>query len=261
ETAPRAAANKGEHVRTPREFLLQSKIAQACFSRQHPLHHLGVRSRGKVGAPERNMGGDVFAGRRNLQPRCVFVQRLEKFLQPARLIAMRERPRPHSELFHIVAKGSRAAGTHLGGLLEIGDGFLDPAEWDEVTQLLQAREKPDGLAAILGNVHAVQLFWFEARSEKWQIVHKRVTDIGRSQRRWQLRLPDALREPCSRGPLSKMLFQVIRQARELLFLICLRDRNENGLVESSADQFNLSGSNHAAQALEVFGMALLNPQE
>src|SRR5208337_4680875 len=147
---------------TPREYLMQRKVAQSRFGRQHPLHHLRVGGRRKIGAPERNMGGDVFAGRGYLQPRCVFVQRLEKSLQPAVLIAMRERSRPHAKLFHVVAEGGRAAGTRLGGFLEIGDGFLDQTEWNEVTQFLESREKPDGLATILGNVRAIELFGFEA---------------------------------------------------------------------------------------------------
>src|SRR5208337_1448662 len=136
----------------------------------------------------------------------------EKSLQPAVLIAMRERSRPHAKLFHVVAEGGRAAGTRLGGFLEIGDGFLDQTEWNEVTQFLESREKPDGLATILGNVRAIELFGFEARGEKRPVIHKRVTDIGGSQRRWQLRFPHALGKPCTRGPLGKMFFQVVGEA-------------------------------------------------
>src|SRR5208283_5668568 len=58
-----------------------------------------------------------------------------------------------------------------------------------------------------------------------------------------------------------MAFQVIGEARELLELIRRGDGNQDGFVEASADQFNLSGSNHAAEALEVFRMVLFDPQK
>ena len=149
----------------------------------------------------------------------------------------------------------------MGSGFEIVDGFFDFTEGDEVAEFLEAREKPDGLAAIFGDVRAVEFFRLEPRSQKRQIVHQGVADIGFGERGGQLRLPNALGKPCSRGTLAKMLFQIVRKAGKLFQLIRSGDGDEDGLVEASANQFDLAGSNHTAQALEIFGMVLLDPEE
>src|SRR5208283_852334 len=261
ESAPGTATNERKQVMTPREFLLKGKVAQARIGGQHPLHHLRVGGGREIGAAEGEMRGDVLAWRGELEPRTVFLEGQEEFLQPAIFIAMLKGPRPHAKLFHVVAKSGDATGMLLGRGFEIVDGFLDLAEGDEISQLLDARKEPYGLAAIFGDVGAVEFFRLEARGKKRQVIHQGITDVGLSQRGGQLRLPNALGEPGPGGALAKMFFKIIRQAGELFQLIGRGDGDKDWLVKASANQFNLAGSNHTAQALEIFGMVLLDPKE
>src|ERR1700735_2114859 len=68
-----------------------------------------------------------------------------------------------------------------------------------------------------------------------------------------MRLPHTLGEPCAARTNAQMTFEVIREARDLFQAIGRRNCDENRLVKSAAEQFDLPIANQRAQAIEVWG--------
>src|ERR1700739_48015 len=98
------------------------------------------------------MRRNALAGGDGLQPGGVLLKRREEILQPAILRAVFESAGPDPEFFHVIAKRGHAAGACLRAIAEIGDTLFHAAKRNQIPQLLQPREKPNRLSAILGDV-------------------------------------------------------------------------------------------------------------
>jgi len=136
-------------------------VALADTRGQNPLHHFGVRGGGKVGAAERGMIGKIFARSCDAQPGRVLFEGGEEVLEPAVFVAVCVGARPDAEFFHVIAHGGHACGMNGGGIAKVFDDIGDFAEGDVVTERFLAGEKPDALAAVLGNVGAEEFFRLE----------------------------------------------------------------------------------------------------
>ncbi len=157
------------------------------------------------------MRGNRGCGRRGFQPIRILLQRDEKILQPAVRVAKFVGSGPHAEFFQVVAHGREAAGMVFRASAQKFDGVRGRAKRKQVAQRFQAGQNFYGVALILGEIVAEELVEFEAGAEKMIVVHQRVFDAGRRERRGQLRLPDAFGEPCTARARAKMFFDVIRR--------------------------------------------------
>jgi heme exporter protein D len=105
------------------------------------------------------------------------------------------------------------------------------------------------------------LLEFESRTEKMIVVHQRIFNAGRAQRRRELRLPNAFGKPGAARACAQMLFDVIREPRDLLQAVFRRNHRQDRLVKSSAGDFHLPALHQSAQLLEIFRMRPLDPFE
>ena len=92
------------------ELLLDSVVALADARRQNPLHHFRVGGSRQIGAAQRRVSGEIFAGCGDMQPGGIFLERGEELFEPAVLVAMIVGSGPDAEFFHVVAHGGHAAG-------------------------------------------------------------------------------------------------------------------------------------------------------
>jgi len=69
----------------------------------------------------------------------------------------------------------------------------------------------------------------------------------------ELRLPNALGEPRPGRKTAEVLFEIGGKARDLFALIFRWNGDENGFVESAADEFHLSVLDQLFQADEILG--------
>src|SRR5208283_3231721 len=116
------------------------------------------------------MCAHMLTGSRHLQPRRIFFQSAEKFLEPSISIAVLKRSGPHAKFFHVITEGSDSTRVKLRGILQEIDGFLSFAKRNEVTKFPKSRKKPDELATIFGDVWSEQFVRLKSSGEKRQIV-------------------------------------------------------------------------------------------
>ena len=261
ETAPGAAAQEGNDFGATRELFLYGVVTLADTRGENPLHHFGVRSGGKIGTPQGRMIGEVFARSGDAEPRRVFFESGEEILEPAVFVAMSVGAGPNAEFFHVIAHGSHAGGMNGGSFAKIFDDIDDFAERDVVTERFLAGEKPDALAAVFGDVGAEEFFWFETGGKKMNVVDESVVDSGGGQCRGELRLPDALGDPGACGATAKMVFKIGRETRDLFALILRGDGDEDGFVETAANEFYLSGGDEGFQPDKILGAIFFDPSE
>ena len=93
------------------------------------------------------------------------------------------------------------------------------------------------------------------------VVDKSVVDSGRGKSGGELRLPDALGDPCAGGATAEMVFEIGGQAGDLFALVLGRDRDKDGFVKPAADQFDLASADESFQAAKIFGTIFFNPGE
>ncbi len=148
-----------------------------------------------------------------------------------------------------------------GGIAKIRDHVLDFAKGNEIAQRLLAGIEQDALAAIFSHVSAKKLVRLEARGQEVNIIDQCVGDVCVRQRGRKLRFPDALGQPGSRGGIAEMLLKIDGQTRDLLALIFRRNRDQDGFVETATDKLNPAGLDQIAQAREILGPMLLDPDE
>jgi len=252
---------KGEYVGAAFEFAAEIVELEARSCGEDPLHHFRVRSGGEVRAAERGLRGDPFGGGDGFEPGGVGFQSKKEILKPAVLVAVLKCAGPDPKFFHVVAERGDSAGTKFGGAAKEANVVFDSAKRDQVAEFLEAREDPDGFAAIFRDVGAVKLVGLKAGSEKRKIVDEGIADVGFRKRGRELWLPDALGEPGAVRTLAEVLFEIVSEAVDLVDAIRFGDGDEDGLVESAADEFDLAGSDEIAEADEIVGMMLLDPEE
>src|ERR1700689_1753265 len=105
------------------------------------------------------------------------------------------------------------------------------------------------MSEILRDVMAAELTGLKTAAEKVVVIHEGVFNARGSQRRRDLRLPDALGEPEAARPLHKMFFDVIRQPDDLFVTIMRGYRNQHRLVKSASYHFDLAAFNEVLQTL------------
>ena len=152
-----------------------------------------------------------------LQPVRVLLQLAKQIFKPAIRITKLVRAGPHAELFQVIAHRRKTARMLARGAAQKVHRVSDGAKRKQVTQRFQAGKNIDGVTLVLGAVVAKQLAQLEARAEKMIVIHERVFHAGRRERRWKLRLPDALGEPRAFRPRAEMLLHIIGQPRDLLY--------------------------------------------
>src|SRR5271154_3664044 len=109
-------------------------------------------------------------------------------------------------------------------------------------------------AHIFSDERATKLPGVKSRAKKMIVVHQRVFNASRSERRWKLRLPNALRQPAAVRPTPKMLLDVISQSLDLLATILRRNRNQNRFIVTAADHLHLPARRQHTEQIEIFGM-------
>src|SRR5262249_5120775 len=154
-------------------------------------------------------------GSNGLEPIRVFLQCKEKLFEPSVLVAMFRGARPDAEFLHIVAHGGGPTRMSARRITQVFKEVGHAAEGDQIAQILEAREKPNHITAILSNVSLKKLLRLESGGKKMDVVDKRVSDAGVRQNAGELRLPNALSKPGSRWPLAKVLFDVGAELGEL----------------------------------------------
>src|ERR1700738_2150567 len=122
---------------------------------------------------------------------------------------MVERAGPDPEFLHVVTHGSHLAGVSAGGFLEICYDLLDAAERNEVAKNFLTGNQANGLPVIFGDVVGKQFVGLEASREEVNVVENGVTDVGFRENGSELRLPNALGKPPSRGTLAKMVLDIV----------------------------------------------------
>src|SRR5260370_2883671 len=261
EAAPGAATKKGENFRAGTEFLQDLVIALADSRGEHPLHHFRVGRGWKISADERQVRRQIFAGGGNLQPVRVVLKRVKEIREPAVLVTVFMRTGPDTELFHVIAHGSHAVRMEAGGIAKIRDHVCDFAKGNEIAQGFLPGIEADALAKIFSHVSAKKLVRLEAGGQEVNIIDQRVSDVCSRQRGRKLRLPDALGQPGAGGGMAEMLLKIDGPTRALLALIFRRTRDPDVFVEAATDKLNPAGLNQIAQAREIFGPMLLDPNE
>jgi len=117
------------------------------------------------------------------------------------------------------------------------------------------------VAEIFGESVAVKLREIEAGAEEMIIVDERVLDAGERERGGDFGFPDAFREPRAARAHVEMLFDVAGEPRDLFAAVFGRDRNQDGFVKTSADNFDLAGARERAKNVEIFRMGAFDPLE
>ena len=76
-----------------------------------------------------------------------------------------------------------------------------------------------------------------------------------------MRFPDALGQPRAGRALAKMVLEIIGETYELHALVRGGNGNENRLVETAADHFDLAAFHQSFQTLKIFRAVLFDPGE
>src|ERR1700757_1085887 len=138
---------------------------------------------------------------------------------------MIERARPDAEFLHVVAHGRHLFGMGRGGFLEISNDLLDGSERNQVAKNFLPGNQANSLSMIFRDVVGKKLVGLESRGKKMNVIQNGVVDITFSQNRGELRLPNALRQPRSRGALAEMVLNIIGKTDKLHTLVRGRNRN------------------------------------
>src|SRR5579862_6564426 len=107
----------------------------------------------------------------------------------------------------------------------------------------------------------MKLIQVEARAKKMVVVHQCVLHASRRERRRNLRLPHAFREPGAGWTNSDMLFYVVGKALDLLNTIRQRNRDQDGLIESAAHDFRLPAFHEGPEPFEIIRVRATDPRK
>jgi hypothetical protein len=168
---------------------------------------------------------------------------------------------PDAEFFEVVTHGGVGARMVRGGATQELRRFSSIVEWNQVAQSFQSGQEFYGVALVFDDVVAVELVEFESRAEKMIIVDKRVIHVRGSEGGGELRLPDTFGEPGAVRSRSEMFLNVIGEPRNLFVAVIQRNRGQDGLVKSTADDFHLAALHECAQKIEIFRVGALKPLE
>jgi hypothetical protein len=112
---------------------------------------------------------------------------------------------------------------------------------------------------IFGDVVRKKLLRLESRGKEVDVVENGVASISFRKNRRELRLPNALREPGSRGTLAEIVLDIVGKTDNLHTLVRGRNRNENWLVKTASDHFHLSGFHQRPYTPKIFGAVFFDP--
>ena len=172
---------------------------------------------------------------------------------------MLARAGPGAELLAIVAEDDHRAGTPLGDAAEVVDRILRRLERNRVAKLLAAGEHLQDQAVFFGDIVAVELLFaetgvFEVEVVEHGVLDPRADDVGRERL-----LPDPLRHPHAADLGADAALQPVGVAGDLTDAIARRDHRHDRFEERPADNFNPPGGDQRAEAVDVLGMAGVEP--
>jgi hypothetical protein len=150
------------------------------------------------------------------------------------------RCRPAAELLAVIAhRPDSVAG--LGRMIaKVADDIVDIGERDPVAQSLLGAEDGQELALIVGRIRAPERLLGDGGRTKVSVVEDRPAVTRGHERRRQVRLPDAFREPGTARPPAEECFKLIAHAHELAHPIALRQRGEDRFVPAATDDLDLT---------------------
>src|ERR1700730_14335139 len=188
------------------------------------------------------MGRQTFGGSAEIEPRGILLESGKEMVEPGLLIAVFEGAGPSAELFHVVAHGGDAIGMGREGVAQVSDGFVDGVPGDQVTQGFLPGNDTDGLALVFGNVIAKELGLLETRGKEVDVVENGVANVAFGEDRGELRFPNAFGKPGAGWAATEVLLDVIRELHDLLVLVGGWDGNQDRLVKSATQHFDLTAA-------------------
>jgi len=264
EVAPESAP---EIAREPVLFLGLLELAEEFLEvglhrgGERPLHHLVIGCGREVDPPG---GGELLAvlpHRAHLDPAGVLLEEGEEALEIPLLVDPLVGARPHPELLPVVAQRDGAAGRAFRELAEVVDGGRRLVERDQIPEPLVDREDGEGAALVLREVVAAQPLAIKPGVDEVRVVEEGVVEARVAEEAREVRLPDPLREPHPARRGAEPFPKVVRHEPELPLRVVARDRREDRLIESAAEELDLPPRGELPENGEILGAVGLDPLE
>src|SRR5207247_10728133 len=134
-----------------------------------------------------------------------------------------------------------------GARAELLHRLAHVAERDEVAELHASGEDDDWKALILGYKGLAELLRPETRLEEVLVVEHCVCDSRLSEKRRQMRLPDALGEPRPERALSEDRVYSIGKRTNLSHPVAPRDSHQDWLVIAPGEKLDLTPSDEVGE--------------
>ena len=129
---------------------------------------------GRSARPKRRVLRKIFAGRADIEPLGILLERFEQLIEPTFVVAMFERSRPAAELLHVIAHRGDAAGMRTKHFVQPRHHFIDGLPRNQIAQGFLAGDDANRLAFVFRDVIAEQFVLFESRRKKMNVVEHRV---------------------------------------------------------------------------------------
>ena len=263
EVAPEPAAQPACLGLVPGHGVVeQPREHDGLVRRQRPLAHLGVRGGRDVDAPDRRLAFQPLRWGDGRQPVRVGLECLEEPLHPAPLTpAVLVRRGPGAELLAVVAHHAHALAVLGRVVAEVADHVLHGPERDPVAEALLGAEDGEEVALVLGRVRAPQVRLGDGGGAEVLVVEDGPAVARLRQRRRQVRLPDAFREPGTLGPAAREAVDRGCHAGQLVDPVLLRQGGEDRLVQAAAQELDLVARDEHPQAGQELGALRGQPLE
>src|SRR5437879_6652487 len=170
----------------------------------------------------------------------------EELLEPAVFMNALVRTRPRTELLAVVGVDDQTRPL-IGARAEFLHRLAHVAERDEVAELHASGEDDDWKALVLGYKGLAELLRLEPRLEEVLVVEHCVCDSRLSEKRRQMRLPDALGEPRPERALSEDRVYSIGKRTNLSHPVAPRDSHQDRLVITPGEKLDLSPSDEVRE--------------
>ena len=158
--------------------------------------------------------------------------------------------RPCPELLAVVAHRPEARAVVGGVLAQIVDHVVNVAERDAVAESLLRPEHRQQMALVFRRVGAPQVRLGDRGGPEMRVVENRPAVAGGDERRREVRLPDALRQPRAARTASGDLGHLGCHPRQLPDPIALGQRRQHWLVIAAAQQLDLVAPHERAQPFD-----------
>jgi hypothetical protein len=135
-------------------------------------------------------------------------------------------------------------------LLEIVDDVVDLRERDPVAEPLLGAEDRQHASLVVGRVRAPERLLGDRRCPEVGVIEDRPVVAGGRERRRQVRLPDAFRQPRPARPPAEQRLELVGHPDELADPVTLRQGREDGLVPAAPDDLDLAPLHEAGKAVD-----------